>query len=255
MTTVARTLLVALVSALALTGCIRVEMNVTLNDDDTISGDMLMAVQSGSGELLGVTDDELIDQLFGDIDRSFPEGEATGFAEDDYVGKRVTFDNQPFSALDFDSDELSVIRDGDEYVVEGALAVSDQAGDLGDLPADARMTLALTFPGEVSETNGELDDSGRTVTWDLINGPETIEARGAATADDSFPWWIALGVGLVLGVAAGVVLVVVTRRRSGSQERSAGQPAQDPTETPLPSEPTAFDDATQPGGDDGPDPR
>ncbi|WP_084079397.1 LppM family (lipo)protein [Demequina sp. NBRC 110057] len=288
MKTASRSLVLALVSALALTGCIRVEMNVTLNEDDTVSGDMLMAVESGSGELLGVTDDELIDQMFGDVDSSFPDGEVTDYAEDDYIGKQVSFDEQPFSALDFDSDELSITREDDEYVVEGALSVGEEAGDLSDLPSEASMTLSLTFPGEVTETNGELDDSGRTVTWDLIDGPETIEARGGATADGSFPLWIVLVVGLALGVGAGIVLVVVTRRRAGAQEQPATEagaadagaefapeptlptptvvpgeaptepvttsPAE-PTDTPAPGDSAATDDTAAPEDEDRPDQR
>ncbi|WP_284328022.1 LppM family (lipo)protein [Demequina litorisediminis] len=53
MRTAARSLAVALVSALVLSGCIRVDMNITLNEDDTVSGDMVMAVQEGAGEPAG----------------------------------------------------------------------------------------------------------------------------------------------------------------------------------------------------------
>ncbi|WP_144268086.1 hypothetical protein [Demequina sp. NBRC 110055] len=215
MTRATRTLILALVAALALAGCLRVDMDVTLNEDDTVSGTVLMAVQSGAGDLLGVSDDELIDQMLGDVGGDLAQGDVSDYAEDGYVGKQVTFDHQPFSALDFDSDELSITREGDDYLVEGSLAASDDAGDLGELPSDATMTLSLTFPGDVTETNGELDSSGHTVTWDLLRGPYSIEARGGARAEDDFPLWIVLVIGLFAGVGAGIALVVATRRRRG----------------------------------------
>ncbi|GMA35510.1 hypothetical protein GCM10025876_17140 [Demequina litorisediminis] len=214
--------------------------------------------------LLGVSDDDLIEQMFGDVETSFPGGTITDYAEDDFIGKSVTFEDQPFSDLDFDTDELSITREGDEYVVEGALSAGEEAAGLGELPEDASMTLTLTFPGEVTDTNGTVDDSGRTVTWDLISGPETIEARGGATAGGSFPLWIVLVVGLALGVGAGVVLVLVTRRKNSlaQGDAPAGAPAAEsaPGTSPAADAPAPFapdaplptpqaDDVAAPEGD------
>ena len=107
--------------------------------------------------------------------------------------------------------DLSVVRDGDDYVLTGA-APDTRGSGLGDLSEDATMTLSVTFPGAVAEANGAVE--GAVVTWDLTDAPATLEARGAASADTGVPGWIVVSVGLAVGIAAGVILVLVTKRRA-----------------------------------------
>lgn len=203
--------LVAVSAAFLLTGCLRVEMNVTLQEDDTADGDVVMAVAAGTGESLGATDEDIVEQLFGDVESDYPGAEVADYSEDEYVGKRVTFTGTPLSDMSFAGQNLTVTRDGDEYVVEGTYA-DPTGGDFDSLPETATMTLAVTFPGAISSSNGTVD--GTTVTWDLTDAPATLEARGGASASSGPSMWLIIVIGLGIGIAAGVALVAAGRRRA-----------------------------------------
>lgn len=80
--------------------------------------------------------------------------------------------------------------------------------------ADA--TLKITFPGEVTDTNGSV--KGTTVTWDLLTLTEAPYATGSAIGSgdsgEGIPsWvWIAIIGGAVVLVA---VIVIVANRSKG----------------------------------------
>lgn len=221
-TTLARAskaLAVSAVTALALTGCIKVDFDLELQSDDTVDGAITYAVAEGTGEFMSTedqeyTDEEAAEALFGDLAaEDYENGEVTTYAEDDWVGKTVTFEGETLDgfALDEGSEGLTIVREGDEFVVSGPY---DASGELGEAPAGAEMTLSITFPGAVSESNGEISEDGRTVTWNLLDAPETIDARGAAVAGGSMPWLIpALIVAGVLALGAVALALVLMRRR------------------------------------------
>ena len=209
----------AVVSVLLLTGCVRVQMDVTLNEDDTASGTYVLAVQEGVGESIGAASDaDAVDELFGTVAGDLEGATATEYNQDGYVGTQVTFENQSFAELNLDSDDLKIVRDGDDYVVAGEVGGGETA-ELGDLPADAEMSLAITFPGPIAEANGVIE--GNTVTWDLTDAPDKLYARGAAS-QGGFPLLAWLGIAFVLLVVlAGVVLLIIGSRRSSADAPQA----------------------------------
>ena len=225
-TTLARAskaLAVSAVTALALTGCIKVDFDLALQSDDTVDGSITYAVAEGTGEFMSTedetyTDEEAAEALFGDLAaEDYENGEISSYAEDDWVGKTVTFEGETLDgfALDEGSDGLTIVREGDEFVVSGPY---DTSGELGEAPAGAEMTLSITFPGAVSESNGEISEDGRTVTWNLLDAPETIDARGSAVAGGSMPWLIpALIVAGVLVLGAVVLALVLMRRKPAAE--------------------------------------
>src|SRR5450756_3192879 len=65
----------------------------------------------------------------------------------------------------------SVVRDGDEFVVSGTLDMTEAAMGAESMPGlgdSFDIKIAMTFPGKVTEHNGEL--SGNTVTWTPVYG-------------------------------------------------------------------------------------
>jgi len=205
----------AAVGLLALAGCMKVDMDMTLSEDDTVSGSIVMAVSNGLAESMGMEPGELWDQAGGELAQGAPEGATQEpYADDEYTGTRYTFTDTPISELSGEGGEdLSITREGDTYVVDGTMNLSDGADQLESVPQDVQDTfdvrLAITFPGPVSEATGTVD--GTTVTWAPRVGENTeIHAVGAAEAGAAgFPWWI---VGLVVGlVVIGLVVWFVVR--------------------------------------------
>ncbi|MDN4472292.1 LppM family (lipo)protein [Demequina zhanjiangensis] len=235
LTRTAKAIVVALVTTVALAGCLKVDFDLQLQPDDTVDGSITYAVAEGTGEAMSsedevYSDEDLLEMLFGDMDASeYANGALSDYREDEWIGKTISFEGEELAgfALDESSDGLTIVREGDEFVVSGPY---DSGDELTEGTEGAEMTLSITFPGEVSSHNGTLSDDGRTVTWDLLNAPDSLDARGSATeGGGSFPWLIVVLVLVGIAVIGGVVgALLVTRRRSSSEPEGYAPPLPEP---------------------------
>lgn len=225
----------ALFVAAALTGCIKMDVDLTL-DGDTVDGAMIVGVEKSFLELAQVGPEDFLDELGADDD--IPAGATVEPWEDDeFVGQRAVFTGTDLSEFD-DPEFLSISYDADSgvYEVNGSMDMSDMGEDeaeLAELPSsmvDAMMgafdmSVSITFPGEVTEHNGEL--SGNTVSWTPVIG-EVNEIRAVAS-DGSGSSGIATGLLVAIGVVVIAALAglgfFLTRRNRGQQDT---QPAQEP---------------------------
>ncbi|NTV40114.1 MAG: hypothetical protein HGA51_09215, partial [Demequinaceae bacterium] len=233
---IARASALALLAALALSGCIRYNVDMTLSEDDTASGTIVIAVQKGVGEQMGVaTDKEALTQLFGDSPFG-PDFTPKEYADGDWVGQSYTFDAVPITDLADLASLFTVTRDEDVFAVDGAAApVTDD--QKSQLPPGAESKLSITFPGEVIDSNGTVD--GRTVTWDLFTMTDPIHATGNATGPGSgsgsgVPTWMLIGGAVALVVLVGAVVAVILVRRRGATEPINPAPLDGALETPAP---------------------
>ncbi|WP_264029601.1 LppM family (lipo)protein [Cellulosimicrobium sp. SH8] len=245
-------------------------MALTLNEDDTFDGSVVMAFSDELATSMGSDPQELWDQMGSEMESELPEGATQEpYAQDGYTGTKITYADQPISQLSSaGADSISVTREGDEYVVSGSMDMTGEEfnPDTGDATSDELtqqmmesldIKISITFPGEVAESNGEID--GNTVTWTPVVG-ETNEmtARGSAvaggaagtgdegsdeatgdsdsdgaTAPDggdsasdasdsgSMAWlWFVIG-GIVLLGIIGLVLWLVLRSKPGAQDGQA----------------------------------
>lgn len=225
----------ALFVAAALTGCIKMDVDLTL-DGDTVDGAMIVGVEKSFLELAQVGPEDFLDELGADDD--IPAGATVEPWEDDeFVGQRAVFTGTDLSEFD-DPEFLSISYDADSgvYEVNGSMDMSDMGEDeaeLAELPSsmvDAMMgafdmSVSITFPGEVTEHNGEL--SGNTVSWTPVIG-EVNEIRAVAS-DGSGSSGIATGLLVAIGVVVIAALAglgfFLTRRNRGQEDT---QPAQEP---------------------------
>ena len=218
---------VAMVAALALllTGCLKLDMDLQIQSDDTVNGAIVFAV---SKEVLELTGGSAEDLLGGET--PFPsdvEGVTTEEYDDgEFAGQQFNFDGVPisqFAADPEDPESLSIVREGDTFVVSGALDLSQGlSGATGATGAEqflesAEIRIAITFPGEVTESNGEVD--GNTVSWAPEFGERVdIQATGSAIAsggDSNTLLYVLIGVGAVLLIAIIIIVVVMGRRKKG----------------------------------------
>lgn len=231
-----RTVAIALIAVFALTGCLRMNVAMTLNTDNTVDTTMVVAIEKGVGESLGMSDDDVLEQLTGELGADLDGGTQEPYDQDGFIGTKVTVEGQSLDEIagDVGTEGLSITRAGDTFVVDGTL---EDAGTetTEELPVGAEVTVSITFPGEVTEHNGTLE--GTTVTWDLMDAPETIHAVGNATTDEGLPGWvmIALAVLLFLVIVA-VVGVIAFRSRAKTLANAEEAPVLEPVE----AQPAAF---------------
>lgn len=252
--------------AVVLTGCMKIDLDYHINADDTVDGTMIMAIDRDLAEFSGDAD-SLVDEMLGD--EGIPEGAtAERYEDDDYIGAQYTLSDVPLDELDLDTgdaESLSITHEGDEYIASGVMDLSDtdmggefgdDAGAIGQGFLDSlEIRIAITFPGEIIETNGEVD--GTTVVWEPQVGERVeISARAADSGGaGGLPvWaWIVIGV-VVVAAIVGLAYVLTRSRKRTAAESSAAtaagtsagyppppaaqpQPAAPPTAQPEPAAP------------------
>jgi len=221
--------LVAIVAAaaLSLTGCFKEIANYTLHADNTVSGNVIVAIDKDYAN--GMTGNDAITQLGADNPVANVAGVTQANYDDGkYVGVKYTFTNVPLDTMASDMSG-TVTRVGDTFVFEGTAIDQSQFQGMEQYMSTAVATLSMTFPGEVTDTNGTV--KGTTVTWDMLKQTEAPKATGSAIGNGSagggVPAWLGLLLGgLALLVVAGVVVLLVTRNKGKEKaEASAAEMA------------------------------
>jgi len=207
-----------------LAGCFKGKVDLTINSDDTIDGSMLIAIQSGIGDSLGMSDDDLLGEMTGDVSGDLEGATVKDYSEDGYIGKLYSFENQPLDSFDSgdDGSDVSITREGDTFIVDGTWNTEDtDTGGMDPAALGAEFTFAVTFPGKVSDANGTISDDGKTVTWNLLDPPATLHAEGKAVDNSSNMLWILLAAIALLVVAAVVITLLVVRKRGSKPVEDA----------------------------------
>lgn len=197
---------------------------------------MIMGMEKEFLDMAQMSPDDVIEGLGADED--IPEGATVESWEDDsYVGQRVLLDDIEISEFD-DPEFLTIDYDSDagRYEVTGQMDMTDLGddADMEGLPSsmvDALMgafdmSISITFPGEIIETNGEV--SGTTVTWVPVVG-ETNEIRAVSSDGTSggVPIGLLIGIGAAVLVALAALAYFLTRRRAGEpdEQQQTAEPA------------------------------
>ena len=196
----------SLLMVMTLSGCLRLNAQMQVRKDDTVSGRILVAGdgQSPQGALGRLTPPAGLDQKV----------RITAYSADGFTGQELYFTQLTFAevdtlalAIDLDGTRpytMGFRRSGDTVVFTGAV-------DLTGVPADrarsATARIDLTFPNKVTDTNGETN--GNSVSWQPKPGAVTrMEARVSYPdpATRGFAVWMIVGVGAALLVSIGAVL-------------------------------------------------
>jgi phosphatidylinositol mannoside-binding LppM-like protein len=240
--------------ALLLAGCFKVNMDVEVSPENTVSGNAVIAVDESLLELSGQSADQLLQQM--DLS-DLPAGATVDrYEEDGFIGQEITFEEMPLetftqnnalsgsgaSAGAGSGEELNIARQGDEFHVTGAFDMSGPEFTGTQIPAQFlesfEFRISITFPGEVKSATGEID--GNTVTWEPKIGENTpVEAVASAIPSESSPLL------MILLVAAGALVLgaiafLLTHRKAPAP---AAGPIGDGTTVPIEGIPP-----TMPGG-------
>ncbi|WP_022919611.1 LppM family (lipo)protein [Ruania albidiflava] len=222
--------LLALIAVLALAGCFRVDGDLTISTEDTVSGEVTAALDRQAAIAQGRDPDAFVTDLLDEVSGAPDSGvTAEPYEDGDYVGVTLTLTRTPLVQIsDATSGMLQITHEGGQYVVSGDFSGLTQAEDEGstqDSDAEAapwQADLSITFPNGVTEHDGEL--SGSTVTWHLSDGANTMNARGPAPGGGVTWVWIAVIV-VIVALLATLVWWLLRRRYDGGAIaglRSAG---------------------------------
>jgi len=230
------TVLLAL-AVLALAGCFRVDVALTVSSADAVNGSAVVAVDRSVAQSAGGTK-ALVERLTKQLmpqDVPAP-GRITSqpFHDTSHVGVTLTLSDVPLSAFAADTTHgpswLSITRDGDRFVVAGAVDLTPETLHTQSDPAlqqqlkTATVSVRLMFPGPVTQSNGQV--SGNAVSWRPPMGQLTPLAASASEGDSVgssgvlFPWSVVAGGVLLAGVVLfGIVLVLRSHARAARRRR------------------------------------
>jgi hypothetical protein len=261
-----------------MTGCIKLNMNLGINSDDTVSGTVEFGVQK---ELLDLTGQNVEDLLGSDapFPSNAPGVTVEPFDDGEFAGQQFIFEDLPIEEFNSGGiagasgatsvagagDTLQIAREGDTFVVTGLLdlssGLSGVTGPFGGTGGaqffeSADIKIAITFPGEVLEApGGEID--GNTVTYVPEFGERLeINATGSAVdngeaadvvgGSDSFLPLILIIGAIVLVLLIVFLLVVRSRRNRVGAEAPSGFGESGSAAAPVAASPGAPTDAPPP---------
>jgi hypothetical protein len=267
-----------------MTGCIKLNMNLGINSDNTVSGTVEFGVQK---ELLDLTGQNIEDLLGSDapFPSNAPGVTVEPFDDGEFAGQQFIFEDVPIEEFNSGGvvggsgatgatgatsgtaagDTLQIARQGDTFVVTGVLdmstGLSGVTGPFGgtggaEFFESADIRIAITFPGEVLQApGGEID--GNTVTYVPEFGERLeINATGSAVdngeaadvvgGSDSFLPLILIIAGVVLVLLIVVFLVVRGRRHEDGEGTPSGFGEAGSAAAPVAAPPGAPTDAPPP---------
>lgn len=200
-------LLVTLFAVGMLSGCARGRAALAVQPDDTVTGEIVIATPTKGPDDPGpvIT---LPAELSSKVD-------VTQYRQDDYAGSLLRFSKLSFSEVGMLTSvagapgrnvTFQMRRAGGRVLVSGAVDLTTVSVDKADFQ------LKISFPGDVVESNGEVDSD--TVSWTFTPGEVGDFDATVAYADPNAPspvnW--TLGLGLIVAIAA--ALIVLTARRT-----------------------------------------
>lgn len=182
-------------------GCVRAKTTLTVSPDDLVSGQIIAAAKP--------TDDSDEGPQFS-YNLPFSQKVAISSYEDGdgYVGSEAVFSNLTFAEVpqlanmnpEAAGVDLSFRRAGNLVILEGRVDLTS----LTDQEAEVELT--VSFPGEITSTNGNRIDTD-IVEWKLKPGIVNTMSAQARYTDPSTRSFT--GGALVLGVSSLVVAVLV----------------------------------------------
>lgn len=192
-------LLLLLIIVPTAAGCVRVRASITVSPDDRVSGQIVAAAKPRNADDKGP-------QLLNTLPFS-NKVSVSPYSRDDFVGSQAVFSDLTFAELpqlagmnrDAAGVDVNLRRAGDLVILEGRADLTS----LSDSEAD--VSLSVSFPGEVTSTNGD-QVSNEIVEWKLRPGVvSTMNAQARYTDPSARSFtgaaiWLTVGSFLVAGV-------------------------------------------------------
>lgn len=213
--------LLAAGAMLALTGCLDVNGNVSINPDATASGDLSLALDKQAASFLEIGS-------LADFDKGFASGELTNGTDLINGGKCASSETDQAYVYSCSFTNETFKEEGGIWTIttldDGTISfhmVNESGGmdSQGMLPDGASMgtlTVNATFPGPIQSMTGKgaekTSDTTATIKGELTN-PLDVTITSAPSSSSNIAVLIALVVAAAIIVLVIVVIVVLISRR------------------------------------------
>lgn len=215
-----RAALVVVACLVALTGCVKLDADLKVGANETVSGSMKIGVDKQLLQSSGQSVDTVRRQIESGIKQTTTEGvNCNSFQDDKYVGSNCTFESVPFDKMGSSSGQgVGFRKDGDKVMV------TVKAGNLGSVPSGTQpeVNVKITMPGKILDHDDGAKISGRTATYDSLDKLGKISLT--SEAGGGFPTWALILIVVLVLLAIAAVVFFVLRSRRGKGHQGYGQP-------------------------------
>lgn len=221
-----KALVVALLVVVGLSACVKVDATITINPDDTFSGEIIDAYSKEYAEKSKLTPEKIAESI-AEASKNPPAGmKVEAYSDDKFIGHKLIIDKAPINEAEevaAGAAQFSIVRENDSYKLSGKLPLKiaeprkdflDLMGGADELGKTSQVKVAITFPGKVASANGKI--SGNTVTWIGELGKDLeLQAVGSAKAEgaSSLLLWGLIGVAVVV-VASGATFFLLRKNKA-----------------------------------------
>lgn len=213
-------MLIFTLAAFLLSGCVKLNIDLQVSTNDTVSGDAIIAL---SDALAGLADTN--SETFGE--GLYSEGDGIrqiAYSEGGFTGTQIFFQGVPleiFSQNSSEDDFIKIVRDGDNLITTGNFNLADEGvnqddaevlgGDfIEEIFSSADISISISYPGEIIETNGNVE--GNTITWSPEYGSKN-EIRAVVKAPQTPPLLQYFVIGTI-AITLFLISVFVIRKNS-----------------------------------------
>ncbi len=193
--------LVLMLVGLLTTGCLQATVSLSIDDDDRVSGEVLVAVPVADGQepLRLAPPRGLSDRV-----------RITPYASGGLNGSRLSFEDLTFNEVERLGRSLSRSDSRYRFSIErtGSLVTVQGSVDLTPLAeTDSAVLVEISTPGEVTTTNGDVN--GGVLSWRPEPGEVTEMTATLQFASESGAMWFGWAAMLGIGTFAVALLVAV----------------------------------------------
>ncbi len=220
-----------MVFTLMLTGCVRLNVELTIKDDGTADVSMLYAVMSDIADEGTELSEEEKNEILAE------GGEYASYNEDGYVGYTITMKDLPVENLGSESglgevsNDMNITQTEDGYRFESTLFGGDNAEDVQSAIAyldtyGGYMKFTLHLPEPAKSSNAtSVEDDGKTLIWDVaaMDDTGTLYAEFNLPKSGSKSGFNAMFIIIGLVAVAAIVAIIILATKKKKTVVSAGE--------------------------------
>lgn len=196
------------VLTLALSSCIKMDMDMKITKDEKIDGSAIIAFSTQILEMSGQKKADIVKEMKADW-KDLPKGsKAEIYDKDGFIGQKLTFKGMPVSEFSkatqsagsstptgAGEDDMKLVKEGGNWKFTGTLDMSGGMGtettvkgqksdapDFSPLMAGMKVKIKMTFPGKILKHDKDGKVSGNSITWEPKAGQKVVMMAVAKTS-------------------------------------------------------------------------
>lgn len=184
--------------ALALSGCIKMDLDMKITKDEKVDGFAIVAFSSQMLEMTGQKKADMVKEIKKDWSKLPKGAKAEIYDKDGFIGQKITF--KGMAATEFGKatasagstnptgggDDLKLVKEKGNWKFTGTMDmkgdVSGGTGDMSALMKGMKIKIKMTFPGKIVQHDKDGKVKDKSITWEPKAGQKVVMLAIAKTS-------------------------------------------------------------------------